>query len=497
MEPGAVEKAMKAMKTQWDANLSLLQVDTPDDDVNLSLNQWNAYQVHTTFAMSRGPSIWEGGIGRGMGFRDSNQDMLGVMHAIPKKAKNLIKDLAKNQFKNGTAYHQFFRLTGEGDGTGYSDDALWIILSTTAYLKETGDFKFLNEKVAWADGGSASMYDHLRMPLEYTFHNTGFYGIPKMGFADWNDTLHINGPKPGVSVWVAQFLVKCAKDFAEVSDLVGKKADAAKYRRMAAEMAKRVNKSCWDGGWYTMAVDGWGTMLGSKKCADGQVYLNTQTWAVLSGVAEGSRADQCMDAVKKHLDSEHGVALLVPGYKHFNPRLGGVSTFPPGLKENGGVFCHANTWAVLAEAALGRAENAFKYYKQLTPPVRDRIQDIHQAEPYIYAQSIASKEHRDFGLARNSWLTGTASWSYVAGTQYILGIRPDYKGLKVDPCIPKHWKEYSLTRKFRGADYVITVKNPRRVSGGVTSLTVNGKRVSGNVIPVVKGKTVRVEAVLG
>jgi N,N'-diacetylchitobiose phosphorylase len=495
---GAVDKVMVDLKKKWDDVLGLFQVQTPDDDVNLSLNQWNAYQAHTTFAMSRGPSIWEGGIGRGMGFRDSNQDMLGVMHAVPEKAKKLIRDLAKNQFKNGTAYHQFFRLTGEGDGTGYSDDALWIMLSTTAYLKETGDFKFLNEKLEWADGGKATLYDHLRMPLEYTFHNTGFYGIPQMGFADWNDTLQINGPKPGVSVWVAQFFVKCARDFAQVADWVGKKADAAKYRKMADEMARRVDKSCWDGAWYTMAVDGWGTMLGSKKCKDGQVYLNTQTWAVISGAAPADRAEKCMDAVKDRLDSDYGIALLVPGYKHFSPRLGGISTFPPGLKENGGIFCHANTWAAVAEAMLGRAENAFKYYKQLIPPTKDKIQDIHQAEPYIYAQSIASKEHRDFGLARNSWLTGTCSWSYVSGTQFILGVRPDYKGLLVDPCIPNFWEGYSVTRRFRGADYHINVMNPNRVSKGVVSMTVNGKYVEGNVIPPQKGKkSVQVEVVLG
>ncbi len=494
---GSVDRVMKDLKAKWDGALDLMQVDTPDSDVNLSLNQWNAYQVHTTFAMSRGPSIWEGGIGRGMGFRDSNQDMLGVMHAIPGKAKKLIKDLAKNQFKDGTAYHQFFRLTGEGDGRGYSDDALWIILSTTAYLKETGDFKFLKEKVEWADGGSATMFDHLRMPLEYTFHNTGFFQIPQMGFADWNDTLQINGPKPGVSVWVAQFFVKCARDFADLAERIGKKADAKKYRKMADEMARRVNKSCWDGEWYTMAVDGWGTMLGSKKCKDGKVYLNTQTWAVISGAADKARAEKCMDSVKKYLDSDYGVALLVPGYKHFSPRLGGISTFPPGLKENGGIFCHANTWAVVAEAMLGRSENAFKYYKQLIPPTKDKMQDIHQAEPYIYSQSIASKEHRDFGLARNSWLTGTASWNYVSGTQYILGIQPAYDGLKVDPCIPRHWQGFSVTRQFRGTTYEIKVTNPRRVSKGVVSMTVNGKRVAGNVILPQKGKKALVEVVLG
>lgn len=495
---GAVSKVMSDLQKYWEEKLEALQVNTPDKDINLSLNQWNAYQVHTTFSMSRGPSIYEGGIGRGMGFRDSNQDVLSVIHTVPGKVKKLITDLAKNMFKDGTAYHQFFRLTGEGDGKGYSDDPLWIILSTTAYVKETGDMKFLKEKVKWADGGAATMYDHLKAPLDYTYKNIGSHRIPLMGFADWNDTLHINGPKPGESVWVAQFFVKCARDFAELAKVFGKSADAKKYSQMADDMASRVNKVCWDGKWYAMAFDGWGTMLGSDKQKEGKVYLNTQTWAVISDVADSKRGSVCMDAVKNYLDSKYGVALMFPGFKHFSPRLGGVSTFPPGLKENGGIFSHANPWAVIAEARLGRVENAMKYYRQLLPPTKDRIQDVHRAEPYVYAQAIASQEHRDFGFARNSWLTGAATWNFVAGTQYILGIRPAYSGLMVDPCIPKDWGKFEVTRKFRGATYHIAVKNPRHVSKGVSSVIVNGKKIIGNVIPAQRSsKTVEVEAILG
>jgi len=497
-KPGMVDKVMKDLKDHWDEKLDSLQVETPDKDINLCLNQWNAYQVHTTFSMSRGPSIYEGGIGRGMGFRDSNQDVLSVIHSVPHKVKKLITDLAKNMFSDGTAYHQFFRLTGEGDGKGYSDDPLWIILSTTAYIKETGDLKFLKEQVKWADGGSDSMYKHLKAPLDYTYDNVGQHNIPCMGFADWNDTLQINGPKPGESVWVAQFLVKCARDFADLAEYIGKDKDAKKYRKMADDMAKRTNKICWDGDWYAMAFDGWGTMLGSKKQKDGKVYLNTQTWAVISGVADEKRGPECMDAVKKYLDSKYGVALMYPGFKHYSPRLGGVATFPPGLKENGGIFSHANPWAVIAETILGRADIAMKYYKQLLPTTKDQIQDIHRAEPYIYAQAIASAEHRDFGFARNSWLTGAATWNYVAATQYILGVKPTYSGLEINPCIPKDWGQYKVTRKFRGAEYHIVVKNPNGVSKGVASITVNGKKVKGNVIPPQTSKKINeVEVVLG
>ena len=497
-KPGAVAKTLRDLKSHWEEKLGSLQVKTPDKNINLCLNQWNAYQVHTTFSMSRGPSIYEGGIGRGMGFRDSNQDVLSVIHSVPGKVKKLITDLAKNMFKDGTAYHQFFRLTGEGDGKGYSDDPLWIILSTTAYVKETGDFKFLNEKVKWADGGTATMYEHLRAPLDYTYHNVGAHKIPCMGFADWNDTLHINGPKPGESVWVAEFLVKCARDFVELAEALGKTADAKKYRKMADDMAARTNKVCWDGNWYAMAFDGWGTMLGSKKQTDGKVYLNTQTWAVISGVADAKRGPECMDAVKQYLDSKYGIALMYPGFKHFSPRLGGVSTFPPGLKENGGIFSHANPWAVIAETKLGRADLAMKYYQQLLPTTKDQIQDVHRAEPYIYAQAIASREHRDFGFARNSWLTGAATWNYVAATQYILGIRPTYSGLSVDPCVPKEWTQYEVTRKFRGTLYHITVKNPKHVSRGVKAIILNGKKISGNIIPPQRSKATQVvEVVLG
>jgi cellobiose phosphorylase len=425
-----------------------------------------------------------------MGFRDSNQDVLSVIHSVPGKVRKLITDLAGNMFKDGTAYHQFFRLTGEGDGKGYSDDPLWIILSTTAYVKETGDFAFLKQKVKWADGGSDTMYEHLRRPLDYTYRNVGAHRIPCMGFADWNDTLHINGPKPGESVWVAQFFVKCARDFVELAEVMGRKADSKKYGRMADDMAARTNKTCWDGAWYAMAFDGWGTMLGSRGQKDGKVYLNTQTWAVISGVADGKRGPACMDAVKEHLDSKYGVALMYPGYKHFSPRLGGVSTFPPGLKENGGIFSHANPWAVIAETKLGRADIAMKYYKQLLPTTKDRIQEVHRAEPYIYAQAIASREHRDFGFARNSWLTGAASWNYVAATQFILGVRPAYHGLMVDPCVPKDWSGFQVTRKFRGDLYRITVRNPRRVGRGVSSVVMNGKKVEGNIIPARGAKKV-------
>jgi cellobiose phosphorylase len=338
----------------------------------------------------------------------------------------------------------------------------------------------------------------LKAAVLYTFKNTGQKQMPKMGFADWNDTLHINGPKPGVSVWVAQFLAKTSRDLAEAAELIGKKADAKIFRKIADTMAERVNKNAWDGAWYIRAWNGWGEPLGSKSCQEGKMHLNSQSWSVISGVADAKRGRKAMDSVRKHLDSDYGVALVWPAYRHFNKRMGGVSTFPTGLKENGAIFCHANTWVIIAEAMLGRGEYAMKYYKQLTPPVKDRMQDVHKAEPYVYSQSIASKEHRDYGLARNSWLSGTASWMFVAATQYLLGIRPTYKGLIVDPCIPSDWEGFEVTRIFRGTKYHIVVKNPKGVSKGVVGMLVNGKAVKGNVIPSRKAKDVQeVEVMLG
>ncbi|MDD4953483.1 MAG: glycosyl transferase [Candidatus Omnitrophica bacterium] len=495
---GFAETELARLKENWRDYLNHFFVSSPDKDLNTMVNTWNAYQCRTTFNWSRSASYYESGIGRGMGFRDSNQDCLGVLHTLSSRVRQRIIDLAKNQFKDGSAYHQYSPLTKKGDKTGYSDDHLWLIVSTAGYLKESGDFAFLNEKIAFADGTSASLYKHLARAVKYSLKKVGRHGIPLMGYADWNDCLNNMGPG-AESVWVGQFLCFALKELARMSELLGKKKDAAAFLKSARKMQDTINKKAWDGQWYTRAFDAKGRPVGSKSCKEGgNIYLNSQSWAVLADITERGQQVKCMDMVKKYLDTEYGIMLLSPPYKTFYPYIGAIGTFAQGLKENGGIFCHANPWAMIAEAMLGRAENAFSYYKKMAPTTYNDIADIHMTEPYIYSQFIAGRDSHEAGRARNSWLTGSATWNYIAATWYILGIQPDYKGLKISPCIPKDWKEYGVRRHFRGAVYDIKVKNPRGVSTGVSSITVDAKMIEGNVIPSgKKGTTYKVEVTMG
>lgn len=475
---------LEELKANWNQSLVNLNVETPDEDLNTMVNVWNQYQCRTTFNWSRSASFYESGIGRGMGFRDANQDTLGTLHMIPGRIKQRIVDLAKNQFKAGNSYHQYFTLTKAGDKTGYSDDHLWLVVSTANYIKETGDTKFLKEKVPYVDAGPATMYEHLMRAVEYSFNDCGKHGIPHIGYADWNDCLN-NVGKGAESVWVAQFLCYVTAELAELVRTTGKNKDALKLDKLYQKMSDTINKTSWDGAWYVRVFDFKGRPVGSKKCKEGgKIHLNSQTWAVLSGIADKKKALKCMNSVNKLLDTEHGVKLTAPAYKTFYPYIGAVGTFSPGLKENGGIFCHANPWVVIAETKLKRGEAAFKYYKKTCPAARNNIADIQKTEPYIYSQFIAGDESPEFGRSRNSWLTGSASWNLVAATWFILGIRPDYHGLLIDPCIPKEWGHYRVRRVFRGAIYDIEVNNPRHLSSGVGLIEVDGKKIEGNVLPL-------------
>lgn len=480
--PEAVSEELSKLRKYWEHNLEKFQVQTEDEDLNVMVNVWNQYQCRTTFNWSRSASYYESGIGRGMGFRDSNQDTLGFVHMIPEKVKQRIIDLASNQFKKGDAYHQYSPLTKEGNGGGYSDDHLWLIISTVSYIKETGDIKFLDEKIPFADGSSSSLYDHLKKAIDFSLHNVGPHGIPKMFFADWNDCLNIEGDK-GESVMVAEMFVHGANELSILAEKKGAKGDVKKFKQLAEEMKKKINDAAWDGAWYVRAFTDDKEPVGSSKNKEGRIYLETQPWAVISGVADGERAEKCMDSVKKHLASEHGVLILDPPYLEYHPELGSISIYPPGLKENGAIFCHPNPWAMIAECILGRGNQAYKYYKAIHPAARNKIAEIHKVEPYVYCQMIAGREHKDFGEGKNSWLTGSACWNFVAVSQHILGIRADYDGLLVDPCIPDTWKGFEAKRKFRESNYYITVRNPEGVCKGVKSVTVDGKKIKGNVIP--------------
>ncbi len=497
-DPATAEAKLAELKANWSGALENLSVKTPDADLDTMVNVWNQYQCRTTFNWARSASYYESGIGRGMGFRDANQDTLGVLHTIPSRVRQRIIDLAKNQFRRGDSFHQYFPLTRAGDKTGYSDDHLWLIVSTVHYIRETGDFAFLEEKVPYADEGSATIYEHLLAAVKFSFGDCGKHGIPHIGYADWNDCLN-NVGKGAESVWVGEFLCYVTSELSSLARRVGKKSDAVKLDKLYRKMSDTINAKAWDGAWYVRVFDYKGRPVGSKKCKEGgKIHLNSQTWAVLSGIAGKERAYKCMDSVRKYLDTKHGVKLTSPAYKTFYPYIGAVGTFCPGLKENGGIFSHANPWVVIAETKLGRGDIAFQIYKKTCPAARNGIADIQKTEPYIYSQFIAGDESPEFGRSRNSWLTGSASWNLVAVTRYILGIRPDYDGLLIDPCIPAGWKGFRVRRVFRGATYDIEVINPEGVSSGVKTIELDEIKIGGNILPIFNDKkTHAVKVVMG
>ncbi len=495
----SVAEEFGKLKSYWSAYFTNFAVSTPDKEVDLMANTWHQYQCRTTFNWSRSASYYESGIGRGMGFRDSNQDTLGVVHAIPDRVKTRIMELMANQFENGSSYHQFFPLTKKGEKGGYSDDPLWLIVSCSGYIKETGDVGFLDEIVPFADSGSGTIYEHLKKAVDYVYSRVGPRELPLMGFADWNDCLNLGGKNDKAeTVWVGQFLVYAARELVRLAELKRDREGVIRYKEIADSMRRIINDAAWDGDWYIRAFDDFGSPVGSSKNKEGKIDLITQAWAVMAGVSDEKRSFRCMDMVKKYLDSEHGVMLCAPPYTEYDPKIGAVGTFAPGLKENGGVFCHANPWAMIAETILGRGETAFDYYKKIAPVTRNKVPDIHKTEPYVYAQYIAGSAHPEFGRARNSWLTGSAAWNFVAISNYILGVRADYHGLVVDPCIPSSWKGFRVTRKFRGAVYEIEVSNPGRVNKGVKHIEVDGKKIGGHLIPVFNdNKTHRVKVLMG
>jgi len=497
----AVIAELNKLKKFWETNISKLSVDTDDDEVNTMANIWNQYQCRTTFNWSRSASYYEAGIGRGMGFRDSNQDTLGFVHQIPEKVKQRIIDLASTQFEEGDAYHQYSPLTKKGNGRGYSDDHLWLVLSTASYIKESGDVEFLNEQVPFDTGKKSTMYDHLSRAIDYSNTHTGPHGLPLIGFADWNDCLNLNmdkGKDRAESVMVAMMLVAAAREMSKLAELIGEKDDSTRFIDIAKSMSDQINKEAWDGAWYIRAFDDNGNPVGSSKNKEGQIYLEPQPWAVMSGVADDERAKKCMNSVKKILATAHGVMILQPSYDKFHPELGSITVYPPGLKENGAIFCHPNPWAMIAEAMIGRGDQAFKYYKAILPAARNKIAKTHKVEPYVYCQMIAGADHKDFGEGKNSWLTGSCSWNFVAISQWLLGIRADYNGLIVDPCIPKTWDGFEVKRSFRGCEYYITVRNPSHVSKGIKSVTVDGVKTGSKLIPAFNDKKEHhIEVIMG
>ena len=515
----SVDAALAELKDYWKELLSNYHVSSSNEKVDRMVNIWNQYQCMVTFNMSRSASYYESGIGRGMGFRDSCQDLLGFVHLIPDRARQRIIDIASTQFQDGSAYHQYQPLTKKGNsdiGSGFNDDPLWLIAGTSAYIRETGDLSILNEMVPFDNDMSVAktLMGHLKCSFDFTVTHKGPHGLPLIGRADWNDCLNLNcfsehpgesfqtfGPSEGPvaeSVFIAGMFVKYGEEYAQLAELLGDDAEAKRAREEVKKVYDAATTAGWDGEWFVRAYDAHGNKVGSKECEEGQIYIEPQGFCVLAGIGvKEGLAEKALTSVKERLDTKYGIMILQPAYTKYHLELGEVSSYPPGYKENAGIFCHNNPWVSIAETVLGHGDRAFEIYKKTCPAYIEEISDIHCTEPYVYSQMVAGKDAKFFGQGKNSWLTGTAAWTFVNISQFILGIYPTHKGLMVNPCVPKDFGDFKITRKYRGATYNITVKQ-NGAEKGVKSLVVNGKTVEGNVIPYEEGvKEYTVEAVIG
>ena len=508
-----VDAAFAELKAYWDNLLSIYTVKSGNAKLDRMVNIWNQYQCMITFNMSRSASFFESGIGRGMGFRDSNQDLVGFVHQIPERARQRILDIAATQFPDGGCYHQYQPLTKRGNndiGGGFNDDPMWLIFGTVAYLKETGDFTILDEKVPFDNkkGSEVSLMEHLRVSFNHVINNLGPHKLPLIGRADWNDCLNLNcfsydpnesfqttenktkGSK-AESLMIAGLFCVCGKDYAELCLYLGKKDEAKRAAKHVAAMEKAVEKHGWDGEWYLRAYDFFGRPVGSKKNDEAKIFIESQGWC---GMAEIGKAkgmpEKSLDSCKKHLDCEHGMVLNNPAFTKYVVEYGEISTYPAGYKENAGIFCHNNPWVIIAETKAGRGDDAFAHWAKIAPSYTEEHSELHKVEPYVYSQMVAGKDAAKPGEGKNSWLTGTAAWNWYTISQFILGVQPDYDALVIDPCLPKTMKGYSVVRRFRDGEYAIRVVNKSRSQKGVKKLVVDGKVIEGNRIPLSAGRHV-------
>ena len=511
-----VTAALGKLREHWNGLLGLYELNSKDEKLNRMVNIWNPYQCMVTFNMSRSASYFESGIGRGMGFRDSNQDLLGFVHLVPERARERIIDIASTQFADGSAYHQYQPLTKRGNndvGSGFNDDPLWLILGVAGYIKETGDWAILDEQVPFDNDekNQASLLEHCKRSFDHVLNNLGPHGLPLIGRADWNDCLNLNcfsetpdesyqttGNRVGrtaESVFIAGMFVHIGPEYAALCEKKGQPDEAKRARAEIQKMEATVLRDGWDGEWFLRAYDFFGKKVGSKECppGDAQILIEPQGFCVMAGIGvKTGEAKKALDSVKERLDTRYGIVLNNPPYAEYHVELGEISSYPPGYKENAGIFCHNNPWVMIAETVIGRGDRAFDYYKKIAPAYLEDISEIHRTEPYVYSQMIAGKDAVRHGEAKNSWLTGTAAWNFVAASQYLLGVRPEFEGLSVRPCIGTEIPEFTVTRKCRGATYNIKVKNVR--GNGDVKLTVNGKAISGTLVPYAKaGEIVNVD----
>ena len=519
--PAKADAALAELRAYWDRLLGVFTLRSGNDKLDRMVNVWNQYQCMVTFCFSRSASFFESGIGRGMGFRDSNQDLVGFLHLIPERARQRIIDIASTQFPDGGCYHQYQPLTKKGNneiGQGFNDDPLWLIFGTVHYLKETGDFALLDEPVPYDNqpGTEVPLMEHLRVSFDHVVRNLGPHGLPLIGRAAWNACLNLNcfsdNPEESFqttenktegsqaeSLMIAGLFVMYGREYARLAARLGQADEARRAQTEVDRMAEAVKRYGWDGAWFLRAYDFFGRKIGSVENEEGKIFIESNGWCAMAGIGlEDGMVDRALDAVKEHLDTEHGIVLQQPAYTTYHIESGEISSYPEGYKENAGIFCHNNPWIMIGETVRGRGDRAWEYYRKICPAyVEEANSELHKVEPYVYAQMIAGKDAFRPGEAKNSWLTGTAAWNYFAITQYILGIRPEYDGLFIDPCIPAEWREYTVERTFRGARYRITVKNPDGRMKGVRRLTVDGKPVAGQLVPLLAGDTVHeVEVVL-
>lgn len=505
----AAELALEDVKAYWDRYLSSVKVETPDPEMNLMLNTWGKRQAWVTFNCNRNAGYYHGGLLFGVGIRDQCQDMIGPLLSDPRLVAERLAEVLKHQFQDGSTLHNYFKLTGQGEKTGHSDTPLWLPLAVINYLKETGDFSYLMNVIEFQDGDEADVLDHVIRAVDYVLSQLTENHLPKFGPGDWNDTLDYVGRKGiGESVWVAHFLCYILRETAELLDYLAAEIlcpgaswlseTAERYRREYELISRAVNERMWDGEWYIRGTRDDGGVIGSSKNTEGRIFMNAQSWAVISGVADTERGRTALDSADRLLITLRGPKILSPSYTQVDEGVGLATRCVPGKKENGAIFNHVAAWAILANVIAGNGDRAYDYYRKTMPMVQAGDPDVYKMEPYVYSEYVTSDDHPTFGQASHSWLTGSGVWMLRDGIDYILGVRPTYDGLIVDPCIPAAWDGFKITRRFRGATYEIEVRNPDHVQHGAARLEMDGEVVEGSILPVVEaGRTVHVVCVMG
>ena len=507
-----VDKAFAELKAYWDQLLDIFVVDSGNDKLDRMVNIWNQYQCMVTFCMSRSASFFESGIGRGMGFRDSNQDLVGFVHQIPERARQRIIDIASTQFPDGGCYHQYQPLTKRGNndiGGGFNDDPCWLIFGTVAYIKETGDFSILDEPVPFDNvpGSEVSLLEHLKVSFNHVINNLGPHRLPLIGRADWNDCLNLNcfswnpdesfqttenkseGSK-AESLMIAGLFVVTGRDYVSLCRHLGHNDEADRAQKAVDDMVEAVEQQGWDGKWYLRAYDYFGHKIGSDENEEGKIFIESQGWCTMAAIGkEKGYPEMALDSVKERMECEHGIVLNNPAFTTYHVEMGEISSYPEGYKENAGIFCHNNPWVIIGETIAGRGDDAWRHYTKILPSyVEEKYQTLHKVEPYVNCQMVAGKDAARPGEGKNSWLTGTAAWMWYTVSEFILGIQPDYEGLRIDPCLPSTAKEYTVKRRFRGALYHIHVVNPDGHQKGVKRISLDGKAVTGNLVPWSEGE---------